>query len=876
MLTMAAIRNPGGFEEYLEGQAEQRKETDPATGAVRYFSDYGEPPGRWVSGVEALGRKEGDILKAGELARIFEGKHPVTGEVLVPPGANGVHQAGWDCTYTAPKSISAIWAVSGKELQAEIEAAHHSAVKQATEYLSDKATWARRGKAGAEIERVRLITAEYQHSTSRADSEPHLHSHCVTANMAKREDGTWGAIESRELYKHQKASGAVYHSQLAARMERLGFDVERGAGGTFKVSGVPQDVVRAWSTRAEQIRAEMLEAGVGGTGEAHEIAWAKTRAEKQYVHRDELRARWTEQGREMNWTGETAEQLRQGSPREHEDMTAIQARTLERMVENQSTFTEAELTRTLANESWGQLDAEALREEVAWIMDSPEIVRLDVEDHQRQIMTTRRHLEREKEMVQTFERMAKDDFRVSVSRHEAAERELSPEQLKAVDTLTGPERLANLQGWAGTGKSRSLAAVRERYEAAGCEVRGCALSAQAAKELEGNSGIQSETVAKTLYQLEKGEITLSDRSVLVIDEAAMLDTPQLRKLTLEADRAGAKLVLVGDDRQLAPIGPGGGFRAAKEVAPTAEISEIRRQKDEWARKAVKDLAIGEAEKALAEFDRRGLVTTGGKGLERQMVADWHRDGADGLMLAATRAEVRELNQAAREKLQETGQLGQDRYKVQTMLGKAGVVEQDLIMFRKNSKALGVRNGETARITAIQFPKKGDGLIIEAQKADGEKVAWNTADYENFHHGYAATVHKSQGATVERAYYLAGDRDSRNMAYVAASRARGDTRIYIRDGALGREEAIKAAGYQLSRDGTKKMALDRPGLDKEQIFGSRQEGPAKGPGKDVGGKAPAADRGADRGGAGSGAAGILAGLIREITKPRKENERGRDR
>src|ERR1700681_2502561 len=217
-----------------------------------YYTRGGEPPGRWAgAGADRLSL-DGPVTQA-EFAAALSGLDPKTGERLVRQGGPArQHAAGWDMTFSAPKSVSVLWALSDEPYRLAVEQAHRSAVQAATRYLERTAAWARRGKAGAVRQPTAgLLMAQFDHHTSR-ESDPQLHTHCFVFNLAPRRDGSWGAIVSRELYKAQKTAGAIYRGELANALERQGHRLDHHRD-SFRVATIPRAVERAFSKRRQAI-----------------------------------------------------------------------------------------------------------------------------------------------------------------------------------------------------------------------------------------------------------------------------------------------------------------------------------------------------------------------------------------------------------------------------------------------------------------------------------------------------------------------------------------------------------------------------------------------------------------------------------------------
>jgi len=359
---------------------------------------------------------------------------------------------------------------------------------------------------------------------------------------------------------------------------------------------------------------------------------------------------------------------------------------------------------------------------------------------------------------------------------------LSAEQRAAVESITGERHLSVVSGYAGAGKSTMLAAARHTWEAQGKEVYGCALAGKAAKGLRESSGIASDTLAKRLMDLDGGRLTLTRDSVVVVDEAGMVENRQMAKLAKHCDKAGAALVLVGDDRQLRPIGRGGAFNTAREMAGETAIESVRRQRLEWQREASKAFGRGEARGAVGAYVEHGRVQwAASRGSARQaLVRDYAaavgkgQDAADMLVLAQRRRDVAELNAEIRAQLKEQGRLGEEKHYALRQGERRAEIDLaagDRIVCTQNDRQLGVKNGDFG--TVLELGEEGMRVRLD----DGAEKHIDLAEYGHIEHGYAATVHKAQGATVERTLVLATPGMDAHLAYVALSRHQADTALY---------------------------------------------------------------------------------------------------
>ena len=428
--------------------------------------------------------------------------------------------------------------------------------------------------------------------------------------------------------------------------------------------------------------------------------------------------------------------------------------------------------------------------------------------------STREMVEIERGMVFSADRMSAARGRGVGEGHVeealAARSYLSDEQQEAVRHIAGEEQLAVVVGLAGAGKSTMLSAAREAWEREGYRVHGAALSGKAAEGLEESSGIASRTLASWDYGWQAGRGELGSRDILVIDEAGMVSSKQLARFIGEAERAGAKIVLVGDPEQLQPIQAGAAFRAVAERVGFAELEGVRRQGEDWQRQASQDFArhrTSEGFLAYAERDGVRFAETRDEArgeIVRDVLKDMsERSDGSRIVLAHRRADVRELNGAIRAARQEGGELlGERSYA--TNDGERHFAPGDRVLFLENNRDLGVKNGMLGTVQEAEEGRLTARLDTAQGQALGREVSVSTADYAAIDHGYATTIHKSQGATVDRAYVLSSGSMDRHLTYVAMTRHREEARLYA-----GRDEFRNLQGLseRLGRAGLKETTLD---------------------------------------------------------------------
>ncbi|NKM22754.1 Ti-type conjugative transfer relaxase TraA [Rhizobium laguerreae] len=382
---------------------------------------------------------------------------------------------------------------------------------------------------------------------------------------------------------------------------------------------------------------------------------------------------------------------------------------------------------------------------------------------------------------------------------------LSDEQRTAIEHVAGATRVAAVIGRAGAGKTTMMKAAREAWETAGYRVVGGALAGKAAEGLEKEAGIVSRTLSSWELRWNQGRNQLDDRCVFVLDEAGMVSSRQMALFVEAVTKAGAKLVLVGDPEQLQPIEAGAAFRAIADRIGYAELETIYRQRQQWMRDASLDLARGNVRKAVDAYTAHGRMI--GLRLKDEavesLIAAWDRDydpSKTSLILAHLRRDVRMLNDLARAKLVERGVVAEG-LPFKTEDGTRMFATGDQIVFLKNEGSLGVKNGMLAKVL-----EAAPGRIV-AEIGDGDhrrQVTIEQRFYNSLDHGYATTIHKSQGATVDRVKVLASLSLDRHLTYVAMTRHREDLAVYY-----GRRSFAKSGGLIqiLSRLNAKETTLD---------------------------------------------------------------------
>ncbi|MGB3318277.1 MAG: Ti-type conjugative transfer relaxase TraA [Sphingopyxis granuli] len=482
---------------------------------------------------------------------------------------------------------------------------------------------------------------------------------------------------------------------------------------------------------------------------------------------------------------------------------------LDAITHRQSTFTNRDLAIFVHRQSGGKEQFDAV---MSAVKASPDLVALGRDGRGDDRFTSRSMLETEQRLERATAALDARRNHAVVDRHReralasasARGLDLSAEQRGALEHVTSSRGVSNVIGYAGTGKSAMLGVAREAWEAAGYQVQGAALSGIAAEGLENGSGIGSRTLASLEHQWANDRERLTDKHVLVIDEAGMVGTRQLERVVSEAELQGAKVVLVGDPQQLQAIEAGAAFRASAERHGAVEIMDIRRQHEDWQREATRELATGRTGEAIGRYAEAGFVHVGEtrEAARAELVDAWDRDrqhnpDASRIILTHTNDEVRALNEEVRDRLKANGALGAE-VAISVERGKRMFAENDRVMFLKNERSIGVKNGSLGTVQNV------DRMRMAVMLDDGRSIAFDLKDYAHVDHGYAATIHKAQGMTVDRVQVLATPGVDSHSTYVALSRHREQIDLYYgRDDFANQNKLVRAA----SRERGKDMASD---------------------------------------------------------------------
>lgn len=845
VLSIGKLRKP----DYYLGQV--------ASGLEDYYLGGGESPGRWRgAGAAAMGLAGG--VDAGVFRQVLAGVHPDGGVRLVRAGtARRPRLPGLDLTFSAPKSVSVLYGLADREVTGQVVEAHEAAVAAALGYLEGHACFTRRRVEGV-VEQVAgegLVVAGFRHRTSRA-GDPSLHTHCLVANLVNAVDGGgWGALDSRAIFRHSRTAGFVYQAVLRGELSsRLGVEWRPVHNGYADIDGIDTTVLRGFSRRRVEIEAALEQRGLSSS-DAARAATLDTRQAKEYgVDPVTLRQRWADRATELGFSRTDLDTLLGVTPAppmndEGSDGLLDELATPAGLTERRSSFDRQDVLRALCSDlpagtpaTTGYLEALVSRflhgDGVVPIVHAGHVegavARSDGQpvpamDDQRR-WSPAEMLAIEKQVIDNALERRNDGTAVAapaaIRAAVAARPALNNEQAAMVAAVCGSGNgVEVVVGAAGTGKTFALDAARDAWQRGGQRVIGCALAARAARELETGSGIESTTIARLVLELEHPDVApLPANTVVVVDEAAMVDTRTLRRILGHADAAHAKVLLVGDHHQLPEIDAGGAFASLATRLDPVELTENRRQTNPWERDALTELRVGDVGDALGTYRRHGRVTLADTAPDAlaAMVEDWSaatEAGAEVLMIATRNIDVDDLNAAARRRLQDTGHITGPELDVEGRPFAAG----DRVLFTRADRALGVINGDIATVATANPTTRT--LTVQLHNSDRDPIEVDAERMERRRvvHAYATTVHKAQGATVDRLLVYGDDRLYREAGYVAMSRGRDHNQLYVvtaaedhhdrHPDAVETVDPIEHLGNALNRSAAKTLATDQADTDR---------------------------------------------------------------
>jgi conjugative relaxase-like TrwC/TraI family protein len=783
-----------------------------AEGGEDYYTKPGEAPGEWMGELAAELDLSGDIDRDA-YAAVLAGKHPGTGEVLVARpaprkfiDADGRERRldpilGYDVRFSAPKSVSLLYAVGSLEVRGAILRAHDQAVSQAVAYLERNACFVQRGRGGKSIESgAGLIAMAFRHRSSRA-GDPALHTHLVTANMTRAvSDGRWLSLAAPKgrtpFWLHAKAAGHVYQAALRAGVTReLGAEWQAPHNGYADLEGIDRPLIDHFSQRRAEIVAALAERG-DTSAAAAVIAAYRTRDGKDYgVDPDTQRAEWISRAAEFNLTSETIDQMlghtrrREPQPIHAEDLD----RALADLEDHHSHFDRRDLLSALANRLREGADARVLETAVDLLLAGERLI--EIHRGAGPLDSTYYTTPRLWELEQRFMTIARNGEKAGAAVVESAtlsavldrHRYLSGEQKEMVRRLTvGGERIVAVAALPGAGKTTALAAAQQAWAVDGFRGIGVATARSASGQLAESAGMPTTSITHFLIlieeRIEQGLPPLPHGTVLVVDESSTTPTPYLARLAGLAEACEGKLVLIGDPRQIGAVGPGGLYGRVTDETEPVLLTEIRRQRDPIDRYIVELAHEGRGSDALDVLqakDRLTIADTLPEALDAQ-VLDWHKRfivGEDAVMIARRTRDVAELNARARELLVADGRVRGQAIGV----GSQDFCVGDRVVTRVNTSK--ISNRERWDVVGVDQAKQqlylqpigeeGRGVLLDRRYLDEVTKAGEPA----IQHAYALTTYTTQSKTFDSAFALLDAGISSEDFTVAISRNTGPVFAY---------------------------------------------------------------------------------------------------
>lgn len=711
------------------GQAQRYHAEDFQNARENYYTSGDRIRGTWHGGLAAQWGLRGDVEGA-DFERLANGQHPVTGERLVriqiartytdqlgKTVKTMEHRAGWDATFSAPKSVS-LTALVGDD--ARVREAHRASVRAALDELERYVQARLGGNRPAETTGI-CIAATFEHDSARpvnGYAAPQLHTHVVIFNLTQTEHGEVRPLQPRELYKTQQYATAVYRSELAVRVRALGYQIERGQSGQPEIRGYTSTYLEASSPRRQQIEDQLAKAHQRGAGAAQLAAHRTREAKGDLSHQD--MQRWHRVmaetfGDQPACVVETAQGRTRTTERHPHHITAHAAVTFatERNLERDAVVDERTLLKDALTRSMGDVTVGEIKVEVERRVDAGELIAVEESRTPRRAFTTREMIALERETLQVMRAgqhahptLVSAEIRCAIE-HDYGH--LNESQRAAVDhILASRDRIVALEGVAGAGKTTALAAVRDAAERAGYTVDGLAPTSRAAQQLS-EAGIRSQTLQRHLVA---GEARDRDGStqLYVLDESSLASTKQMHAF-LHRLNGDERVLLVGDTRQHQAVEAGRPYQQLQEAGiDVARLDHIVRQQDPALKAVVDHLSRGEVHHAIERLDHQGRVYEIAAREERltAIANEYVKDPHATLVVSPDNQSRQDLNDVIHRAMQREGHVDHEEHRTRVLVPRQEITgadrqwaeryaEGDVVRYTRGSKALGLEAGHYARV-----------------------------------------------------------------------------------------------------------------------------------------------------------------------------------
>jgi conjugative relaxase-like TrwC/TraI family protein len=737
------------------GQAQNYHQKEFTAREQNYWSQRGEIPGEWQG---RLTEKFGlaGAVGAEDFARLSQGQHPQTGEQLVRQRAayeykdgegNAIktmeHRAGWDATFSAPKSVSHTALVGGDY---RVREAHREAVRTALEHL-EHYTMARIGGNYPAESTARFIAAKFEHDTARpvdGYAAPQLHTHAVVFNMTECENGQYRAMQPQSLFASQQFATAIYQSELTYRLRQFGYEMTVGRSGAPEIKGYTQEYLDASSPRSQQIREYLERTGRNGK-EAAEIAAHSTRDHKEIHSLGEVMAAHRKMAAQYGNQAEAVVRAAQERARNQTQEVSPQQRVRESVTfsrdknfEREAVVDERAIVRDALRRGMGHITYSQVHANLNARVASGEFQAVERPANMPgRKLTTARTIEAEKEILGRV-RAGQNQVQPVATRQKAYQLardrpHLNHAQKGVIEEVLGSvDRIQGIQGFAGAGKTTTLAVLRTAAESQGYEVQGFAPTSRAAKQLR-EAGIEAGTLQGFLAGARESGATEDRKRFYFVDESSLASTRQVREF-LSRLGPNDRVLLIGDTRQHQGVEAGRPFEQLQQAGMrTAKLDEIVRQRDPALRSAVELLAHGQSAAALDRLQSQGHVQEIANPRERihSIARSYAESPANTLIVSPDNASRRELNNAVRQELKANGALSTEDHGVRILVQRQDMTGAerawanhyetgDIVRYARGSKATGIEAGSYATVVAVDASQN----LLTVQKESGEFVTYD--------------------------------------------------------------------------------------------------------------------------------------------------------
>jgi conjugative relaxase-like TrwC/TraI family protein len=736
------------------GQAQTYHSREFISEEQNYWSQDRRAHNEWCGALAEEWDLNGPV-SSDHFARLSEGQHPKTGEQMVKHQTartyeneygrqitSAEHRAGWDATFSAPKSVSLTALVGGDE---RIREAHRESVHVALGEL-ERYTQARMGNTRTPESTGKFVAATFEHDTARpveGYAAPQLHTHAVIFNVTIRENGQTRALQERSLFQSQHYVTSVYRSELAVRLQGLGYSIERGKYGQPEIRGYTQEFLDASSPRREQIKEHLQSIGMEGAGAA-QVAAHRTRDQKELLPREEvLRQHREVSARYGHQPDRVVAEARQHIPtHSHQpEKTLQQAVTYARShtFERAAVRDERAVLHSVLDRGMGDINFQQAREELQRRVKSGEFRVLEAQQGEAgRRFTTAEMVRLEKETLARMQEGSQRSVANSplvrtesgtaiVNQHP----ELSAAQRSAVvEILNSREQIVGLDGKAGAGKTTALSVVREAAEVEGYRIEGFAPTSRAAQKLA-EAGLETSTLQRHLARGEQPDT--GERRVYVLDESSLASTKQMHEFVSRL-HPNDRVLLVGDTRQHEAIEAGRPFAQLQEAGmKTVRLDEIVRQRDPALKQVVEQLAQGEVRIGVASLEQQGRVHEIPARTDRiAAIAREYAQAPDGtLVISPDNRSRTEINQRIHTELQAQGIVSKQEHQMTTLVARQDMTGadrswaqkyqvNDVLRYSRTSKETGIEKGEYTRIASIDARNN----TLTVLRVDGSELTYD--------------------------------------------------------------------------------------------------------------------------------------------------------